>query len=151
FDSSIRIICLERPCEEVVAGFCVHLDRSSPQLLNHWVRDPGPGWTHDFLRTRIYPKYETQDRAAGIRRYWEEYAARSRHLARRFPDNMRLWDTDVLTTSDGVREVLDFLGIPRGDQRLVTGRPPPFDEIRDAARTLPAPHFPHPMDPRRCV
>jgi hypothetical protein len=73
FDPRIRIVCLERPCEEVVSGFCVHLDRSSPQPLNHWALEPEPHWTHDFLRTRTFPQYDTKDRVDGIRRYWEEY------------------------------------------------------------------------------
>jgi len=151
YDSRIRIVCLQRPCEEVVAGFSVHLDRHSPLPLNHWARQPGPGWTHDFVRTRIYPQYDTADREGGLRRYWEEYAERSGELARRFPENVRIWDTDVLTTPQGVREVLDFVGIPRGDQALVTGRRPPLDEIRLAARHPPVPRYPHPQDPRRCA
>jgi hypothetical protein len=153
FDPEIRIVCLKRPRDEVVAGFCRHLDRSSPYSLNHWAAEPAEGWTHDFLWTRIFPKYQGLDRAAGIARYWDEYYQRVEELLARFPDNLRLWDTELLTTEDGVRQLLSFVGTPRGDQVLVTGqRPelPPHDPLH--LRPEPrGPRYSHPLDPRKCV
>lgn len=151
FDSQIKIVCLERPSAEVTAGFSVHLDRTSPLPLNHWAREAGAGWHHDLLRTRTFPKYDTQDRAEGIRRYWDEYASRVRELQERFPGNLRVWDTDVLTQEAGVREVLSFLGFPRGDQVLATGQRPPLHEVASAMSNAPRPRYTHPLDPRRCV
>jgi len=108
----IRIVCLERPREEVVAGFCRLLDETAKMPTNHWAREPGPGWFNDPLWTRIFPQYDTSDRVEGIGRYWDEYSARAAEMARRFPDNVRVWDADVLTSEAGVREVLEFVGVP---------------------------------------
>lgn len=153
FDPGIRIVCLWRPREEVVAGFCRFLDQASPFALNHWAREPGEGWSHDPIWSRIFPKYDTQDRAEGIGRYWDEYYQAAESLARRFPDNLRIWDTDALTADEGVREVLSFAGVPRGDQAIILGQRP--SSADSAAATDPGPgprpRQLHPMDPRRCA
>ena len=122
FDPGVRIICLKRPREEVVEGFCRFLDRSSRYLINHWTCEPQNGWYHDPIWTRIFPQYETQDREEGIRKYWEEYYRTAEDLARRFPENVRIWDTQILTAEQGVREVLSFAGVPHGDQVTLTGQ-----------------------------
>ena len=114
FDPDIRIICLQRPCEEVVAGFSRSVDKASTVPTNYWCKELPPGWFDDPMWTRIFPKYDTPDRSEALRLYWSEYYERAEALIRRFPDNIRLWDTTVLTTQDGVREVLTFAGIPQG-------------------------------------
>ena len=152
FDSGIRIICLKRPREEVVAGFCRFLDRSSRFPINHWASEPAPGWYHAPLWTRIFPQYETQDREEGIRRYWNEYYQRVEELLQRYPENVRLWDTEALTCEQGVREVLSFAGIPYGDQAIVTGQRPSFAEPGlPAGAPAPVSRHLHPMDPRKCA
>ncbi len=148
FDPEIRIVCLKRPREEVLAGFCRHLDQS-PYPINHWAKEPAPGWWHDPFWSRIFPKYDTPDREEGIRRYWDEYYAAADDLARRYPNNLRVYDTEVLTAEQGVREVLSFVGIPRSDQVVITGQRPAPDGGR-----APGPARPrslHPMDPRKCA
>jgi hypothetical protein len=147
FDAEIRLVCLKRPRGEIVAGFCRTLDKS-PYPVNHWAKEPAPGWCHDPFWTRIFPQYDTQDREEGVGRYWDEYYASAEDLARRFPDNVRVYDTEVLTAEEGVREVLSFVGVPLGQQVILTGRPPA------PAGPAPAPlgaRYPHPLDPRKCV
>ena len=122
FDPHIRLVCLRRPRDEVVDSFCRFLDQTTPFPVNHWAQQPAPGWYHDPLWTRVFPQYDTADREEGLRRYWDEYYARADELARRFPDNVRVWDTETLTTEAGVREVLSFVGIPAERQVVVTGQ-----------------------------
>ncbi|MCX7424709.1 MAG: hypothetical protein NTW96_03630 [Planctomycetia bacterium] len=146
-EPSIRIVCLTRPREEVVEGFCRSLDGGFPFPVNHWSREPAPGWHHDPILSRTFPQYDTQDRTEGIRRYWDEYHQRVEELLRRYPDNVRLWDTEILTTEAGVREVLSFAGIPADQQVILTGRreaPSMPGAVPNPRRRL------DPMDPRRC-
>ena len=165
FDRQVRIVCLRRPRDEVVASFCTFLDQAAPFPINHWAQQPGPGWYHDPIWTRTFPQYDTPDREEGLRRYWDEYYDRAEELARRFSDNLRLWDTETLTSDEGVREVLSFVGIPRDQQVVVTGQrtAPPVSGPRAAnvglaagpvadPRSAPAGHrYAHPLDPRKCV
>ena len=74
-DPAIRIVCLKRPREEVVASFGRFLDEWCPLPTNHWALEPGVGFTQDPLWTQTFPQYDTSDRAAGLRRYWDEYYA----------------------------------------------------------------------------
>jgi hypothetical protein len=148
FDPEIHIICLKRPRDEIVARFCRLLDKRR-RPVNHWAKEPAPGWFHDPFWTRIFPQYDTQDREEGIGRYWDEYYASAEDLAQRFPDNLHVYDTEILTTETGVDEVLSFAGIPPEDRVHMTGKPP--TESTDPSPAPPGLRYPNPMDPRRCV
>ncbi len=150
FDPEIRIVCLKRPRDEIVAGFCRFLDQS-PYPINHWAKEPAPGWWHDPFWSHVFPKYDTQDREEGIRLYWDEYYAAADRLTSRYPDNIRIYDTEVLTTEQGVREVLSFVGVARGDQVILTGQRPAPDSRKAPAAGPGRPRYPHPLDPRKCV
>ena len=152
FDPTIRIVCLKRPRDEVVTAFCRTLDRTTRFPTNHWAREPGPGWWHDFLWTRVFPQYETPDREEGLRRYWDEYYQRADKLSRRYPENFRVWDTEVLTAEPGVREVLSFARIPPGKQVIILGKRPSPPDLPNPADTPAARQRRlHPMDPRKCA
>jgi hypothetical protein len=150
-EPGLRVICLERPREEVVASFCRWLDAVHPVPTNHWAARPSGGWHHDPIWTRAFPQYATSDRAEGIRLYWEEYHERVAELSRRFPGNVRVFPIEALNDAAGVRNVLSFAGVAADRQVVLTG-------LRGAATDrLP----PHPRqvalagagrdDPRRCA
>lgn len=148
---NIRIVCLQRPMEEVVSGYCRQIDQHFSVPTNHWSVDPGPDWSHDPLWSRTFPQYETPNRIEALQQYWSDYYAAATDLARRFPNNFLLIDTEVLTTQDGVRGMLDFVGVPREQQVVVTGKKPASPPARQATPSQPARKYPDPMEPRRCV
>jgi hypothetical protein len=148
-EPDIRIVCLKRPREEVVAGFCQWLDQTMPLPTNHWAKQPAPGWHHDPVRTRTYPQYDTQNREEGIRRYWDQYYQRVTELIERYPEHIRLFDTyEALNTENGLRDLLSFVGIPPERQVLAVGTR--VDNPLDRRRR-PRQLSDNPMDPRRCV
>jgi hypothetical protein len=121
-EPDVRIVCLKRPCEEVVAGFCEWLDQNTPLPTNHWARQSAPGWHHDPRRTGIYPQYETPMREEGIRRYWKEYYQAVEGLRHRWPENIRVFDTsEALDTEAGLREMLGFVRAGSGEAGVVRG------------------------------
>jgi len=150
-EPAARIVCLRRPREEMVAAFARRLDARYPLPINHWARQPAPGWHHDPDETRLYPQYDTQDRDEGLRRYWTEYDGRAEELAQRFPENFCVFDMhQALNTEEGQRGLLSFVGVPPEQQVLAVGvhvKPPPERSPRRMARRASS----HPMDPRRCV
>ena len=150
-EPGIRIVCLKRPREEVIESFCRWLEQANPLPTNHWARTPASGWHHDPIRTRIFPQYETQDRREGIARYWDEYYARVSQLIARYPDQVRLFETErALNTEDGLRELLGFVGIPPEQQVLALGIVQNKAESQPGRKRL-VPPSDHPLDPRRCV
>jgi len=148
-EPDIRIVCLKRPREEVVADFCQWLDQTMPLPTNHWAKQPAPGWHHDPLRTRTFPQYDTQNREEGIRLYWDEYYRRVDELIAKYPEHVRLFDThEALNTEAGLRELLSFVGIAPERQVLAVGT---HVEGQPDRRRRPRPMSDNPMDPRRCV
>ena len=74
-EPAIRIVCLRRSREEVVASYCEWLDQIMPLPTDHWAKQPAAGWHHDLVRTPTFPQYDTQSREEGIRRYWDDLSA----------------------------------------------------------------------------
>jgi hypothetical protein len=150
-EPDIRIVCLKRPREEVVASLCEWLDHSMPLPTNHWAKQPAPGWHHDPVRRRSYPQYDVQNREEGIRRYWDDYYQTADALVRRFPEHIRIFDTyEALNTEAGLRELLCFVGVPPERQVVTLGmgaESPPERSPHRRPRRLSD----DPMDPRRCV
>src|SRR5208283_1305352 len=121
-EPGIRIVCLRRPREEVVASYCQWLDQTMPLPTNHWAKQPAAGWHHDPVKTPTFPQYNVQSREEGIRRYWDEYHRTVEELAKRYPNNLRLFEThDALNTRSGLAEMLGFLGIGQHRQVLALG------------------------------
>ena len=121
-EPDIRIVCLKRPKEEVVASFCRWLDQTMPLPTNHWARQPASGWHHIPITRGLFPKYDTQNREEGIRRYWDEYYEKVGELLNRYPEHIRLFDTyEALNTETGLRDLLTFVGIPPERQALAVG------------------------------
>jgi hypothetical protein len=146
------VVCLERPREEVVKSFCSLLDTSFPLPTDHWSDRPRDGWHHEPVWTRVFPQYPVSGREDGIRRYWDEYHSRASDLARRFPENVRVFPmAATLSTEAGMRAMLDFVGVPRERQVISL-------EVRHAPAAEVAPHPRRallaeagPNDPVRCA
>lgn len=147
-ESALKVVCLELPADEVVAGYCTTLNKSPRTPVDHWMRTPRPGFEHDPRMSHTFPHYDETTREAGLRRYCQEYAQRARELARQFPDRFRIVDTHSLKAEAGVRELLTFLGYLHQEQVIVLAKPPTMELIGDSG---PPPHPFDPQDPRRCV
>ncbi len=133
-EPQLRVICLERPREEVVASFCAWIDVAHPLPTDHWSVEPARGWYHEPVWTRIFPQYPTKSREEGLRRYWDEYHTRATGLMRRFPNHVRLFPmAATFNTEGGMREMLTFAGIPPEQQVLLVG-------TRQASAATTAPH-----------
>src|SRR5208282_900901 len=87
----------------------------------------------------------------GIRRYWDEYYQRVEELRRRYPQQIRLFDTyEALNTPAGLQELLAFAGIAPARQIASVGthvNDPPERPKRRWARRSGG----NPMDPKRCA
>ncbi|SIO06122.1 Methyltransferase domain-containing protein [Singulisphaera sp. GP187] len=149
FDPTMRMVCLKRPADEIVAGFLAALNQNPRTPIDHWSEQPRPPFEHHLLWSRTFPKYDVADRESGIRRYWAEYYAIADEWSRRFPEQFRVVDTEQLTTAAGVLDLLAFCGFPWSDQVVVTGKSP---SVRVHPAPEPPPHpYPNPLDPQRCI
>jgi len=143
-EPEVRLICLERPVEEVVHGFHRQAEAASPTPMDHWSVEPTPGRTQHPILTPTFPQYETTGPAEGVARYCVEYRDLAHDIARRFPRNFRIFDAAILATEGGRHEVLDFAGIPREGRVVALDWP---EQVEPASPS----RLPAPLDPRRCV
>ena len=120
----IRLICLQRPKQDIISGFCNWCDRQFRRPVNNWSETLPIGWYRDPLTYSMYPKYPVSHRDIALGMYYDEYYTKANLFVQRFPDQFRLLDTEVLTHTEGVRDLLDFIGIPSSDQNLVMGNSP---------------------------
>lgn len=118
-EPSIRVVVLQRDCEEVVKSFSDWSDHAHAVRADHWSEHPAPGLHHDPVWSTIFPKYPTTSRDEGIRRYWHEYYERVAELLRAYPENIRHFDMNTaLNTAEGQTQLLTFVGIPVDRQVL---------------------------------
>lgn len=94
---------------------------SSPRPVDNWSKTLLPGWYRHPMRFRFYPKYDVSSRHEALEKYWDEYAAKAAEFAEKYPEKFRIFDPVKMESEAGVREILDFVGIPTEEQRLVTG------------------------------
>jgi hypothetical protein len=112
------VACLKRPQDETIESFVKWVERVHGPGVNHWSRDRS-GLQSNFW-DGCFPKYDTRDIREGIRRYWHDYYCRAEDLAARFPDNVRIFEMEgTLNEADGVRKLLEWVGIPTGEQMLL--------------------------------
>lgn len=116
-DPSVRIVVVTRPKEEVVASF---LAKSVGR--NHWQRhhDEGrdktwdnafPSMTDEECRPFITDSATKPDKAAALRSYCDLYESTASEFARRYPNNVKLFDmTKVLNESKEQEAMLRWCG-----------------------------------------
>ncbi|MCA9088367.1 MAG: hypothetical protein KDA90_06990 [Planctomycetaceae bacterium] len=149
----VRFLCLQRPRDEVVREYIAWLKKNSPIPVNHWAQTPPPGWTHDPILSRCFPKNDVVHLDEGLKRYWDDYDQTAVALARELPDQFRVIDPEVsLNTTEGLQELLSFVGIPAEEQVILAGRwkAKPEPDIKRDRPMAPRPGD-DPYDPRRCV
>jgi hypothetical protein len=103
---SARVVCLERPREEVVTSFLRKTGHS-----NHWM--PGADRVVDPRFDPVFPKYEdAESKSAAVGLYWDEYRRLVGALRAAQPGRVRSWSMrDALNTEQGTAEVLEFAGV----------------------------------------
>ncbi len=103
----IRIVCLKREKAKTVASI---LRNSEPGTTNFTQK--GSKWFEKHNKWALhYPKYDLPNEEA-CARYWEDYYAKAEMLALKYPDVVRVFDTDVtLRDKNALRELLSFVGI----------------------------------------
>lgn len=111
-----RFIVLQRERAATIASF---LDKTVDKA-NHWA--PTPRFARHARWSRCFPTYPAGlDKAAAIGRYWDQYYAATATLERAEPEVFMTVGTERLGEIATQHAILDFLGLPRGDQMVDAG------------------------------
>jgi hypothetical protein len=148
-DPRTRVVHLTVAEEEAARAFGRLFDHGYALPVNHWVSEPAMQWQHDPDRTRCYPKYDLADRLDCVRRYRDEYEETVEGLRQRFPDRILVTTPLKLSTEEGVRAVLEFVGVARESQVLQKYDGRSFATLKVHPRaTVRGTNL---MDPERCL
>lgn len=111
-----RFIILKRERDATVESF---LEKTRDKA-NHWA--PTTRFARHARWNRCFPTYPaTLPKRAAIGRYWDEYYAATGALEGAEPAVFHTVRTELLGEDATQRQILDFLGLPRERQVLVTG------------------------------
>lgn len=79
---------------------------------NHWQAHDGSEYQPDPVWDSCFPNVEAPSISEAIGRYWDEYYADAEVLQKRFPEQFRIFPIEVLSSPEGQRSILTFVGVP---------------------------------------
>jgi len=98
---------LKRDRESVINSFYAKFKRQNNNpLQNHG--DPNlkvDEWD------RAFPKYDDMCLEDAIGQYYDDYYKKARSYELLYPDNVKIFDTSELNIENGVRSILEFVGV----------------------------------------
>lgn len=128
---AVRFVCIRRDREQTVASWLKKsrikrwrslwlADRLKALITrtpfyteyNYWQAHDGSRWATDPVWDSCFPKFEAESKEQAIGRYWDYYYSEAERLAQRFADNFRIFDIGDLSTEEGQRNILSFIGLP---------------------------------------
>ena len=102
----LKVICLKRDQEETIQSYM-----RKTEGRNHWMWHDGKKWKLDPVWDKCYPKYDAKTKEEAIGRYWDDYYRTVEGWARCHPDQVRIFDMDVLNSEEGQDEIFGVLGL----------------------------------------
>lgn len=111
---NLKVVCLERGRQEVIDSFMW-----KTRWQNRWHSHDGIEWIKDNVWDPTFPKYDMTDKAEAIGAYWDDYHARIKRIAGKFPASVHRMPMEELNTAQGQRKIFDFLAIPEKSRRYV--------------------------------
>ena len=104
-DVDFKFIILRRDKKEVISAFLEKLKRQKNNPLQNIPSVLKNEWDNSF------PKYDGVSLEVAIECYYEDYYAESRFLINRWPENIRIYETEDLNDISKVVEILEFVGV----------------------------------------
>lgn len=109
-----KSIVLKRPKSEVVKSFILKTRKFKD---SHWSKNR---IEEENQWSKIFLKYDLDDKEKAIGRYWEDYYSEAEKLISKYPGKIRLFNTEDLNSDYKVKQILDFCEIGKKDQKVLT-------------------------------
>ena len=132
---NVRFICLRRDRQQTIRSWLAKstiqrwpskrvADRLSAILMrapyaegyNFWMEHDGSRWQEDPVWDKCFPKFEAASKAEAIGKYWDYYYEEAEALGRKLGDTFWIVDTGLLDERSFQCTLLEFCGIPAGEQ-----------------------------------
>ncbi len=113
---NIRIIVLKRNKEATVKSWLKWIGPKGHRWLDHKGKDPR--FTYSRF-DEFHPKYGIEDREEACKKYYDDYYTKALALVDKYSDIMRMYRMgDVLNNLEAQAKMLEFVGIPKEEQKL---------------------------------
>lgn len=114
-----RTICLRRERASCIASLVAKMKSIKGNYYQH---HNGTQQQHRPGAEMQLPKYEhCPSMKAAITHYYDDYYHQAEWFAGERPDHFHIFPLEMLNTSEGVMEILDFAGYARSAQHVLTG------------------------------
>ena len=111
-----KFVCMRRDRDLVIASM---LRKTGTDNL--WADHDGSEWSLNPVWDLTMPSYGQMPKADAIGRYWDEYDRIARRWEAAIPERFRIFNLEnTLNCEAGVHSLLDFVGISREHQNVVT-------------------------------
>ena len=84
---------------------------------NYWQVHDGSHWKKDPVWDGTFPKFEANSKEEAIGMYWDYYYLEADRLQRKYPDSFRIFDVQELSSPEGQKRILSFIGL--AENRMV--------------------------------
>ena len=102
-------ICLRRNKKDTINSFLKIKGYGKTGAINHWMRHDGRKWQFNFW-DRAYPKYNVQSMPEALEQYWNQYYQTCEQLEKKYPIQIKLFETENLSEKEEQIRILEFCG-----------------------------------------
>lgn len=125
-EHSSKIIVIEGDKDKTIADWLAFSGENNP-----WTDPKSPFWNGDKCNetTYFFPKYALPKEKA-LEKFYHEYYMTAKRAQYKYPGYIKIWNSDVLDTENGRKDILRFIGYK--EEEMVLGIP-------DAPLPIPPP------------
>jgi hypothetical protein len=105
-----KAVVIKRDIHSTVSSFLSIKGGERAGAINHWINHNGDYWRKNPW-DECYPKYESETLRDALYLYWEEYYSIANRLEKQFPNNLKIFALDNLSSRNGQIEIFHFLGL----------------------------------------
>lgn len=125
YNANTKFICLTRNKEDVVESFFT-ASRGQPFKVPMNIGGLNLKIKGLAVDGTFYPASDSSPETIallkdGVGNTWDYYKTESEKLAKEYPDNFQIFPMEALNTGEGVKEILDFAGIPEENRVIESG------------------------------
>jgi hypothetical protein len=129
-NSLVKFVCIKRDKTDTVNSWLVKssirrwrslklADRIKSLLTrtpyyesyNFWQEHDGSKWKKNPVWDKTFPNFSAGSKKEAIEMYWDYYYKEAEKLETRHPDNFRIFDISAMSTREGQKEILSFIGL----------------------------------------
>jgi len=127
----VRFVCIKRDRQDTIESWLVKASISRwPSLWwadrlkslitrtpfhksrNFWQEHDGTEYLQDPVWDSTFPKFDAEDMREAIGKYWDFYYQEAGKLQQRHPGHFRIFPIEAMSSREGQKKILTFIGIP---------------------------------------